>query len=150
LKRFQFRLEKLLGLALSREKAAEADLAQARRVEDEERRRLLGIEATLVRHLAAARDLERRPADVAEIKRHRDYLKKLGADRDAQRRVVTAAEAVTAEKLTALLAIRKERKSLENLKARRQAEYVRQALADEQKALDEVGGRRAAGRRTPA
>lgn len=150
MKRFQFRLEKLLGLALSREKAAEADLAQARRVEDEERRRLLGIEATLVRHLAAARDLERRPADVAEIKRHRDYLKKLGADRDAQRRVVTAAEAVTAEKLTALLAIRKERKSLENLKARRQAEYVRQALADEQKALDEVGGRRAAGRRTPA
>lgn len=150
MKRFAFRLEKLLRLALSREQAAEAELAEARRREEEERRRLTLVEAHLVRTMARTRELERHPANVTEIKKHRDYLKKLGADRERGRAAVAAAAAITAEKMRALLEIRTERKSLENLKAKRQADYTRQALAEEQKVLDEVGGQGAARKRTPA
>lgn len=150
MKRFRFRLEKLLRLTLSREQAAEAELAEARRREDDERRRLRQIETALVKTTTATRELERHPANVAEIKKHRDYLKKLGADRERQTGALAAAAAVTAERLKTLLEIRKERKSLENLKARRQADHTRLTLAEEQKVLDEVGGQEAARKRTPA
>ncbi len=150
MKRFTFRLEKLLRLCLSREKAAEAELAEARRREEEEHRRLTLIEVHLVQTMTRTRELERHPANVTEIKKHRDYLKKLGADREQGQAAVAAAAAVAAEKMRALLEIRTERKSLENLKAKRQADHTRQALAEEQKVLDEVGGREAARKRTPA
>ncbi len=150
MKRFRFRLEKVLSLTLSEEKAAEIELGRARRREEQERARLRQIETALGRVLRASRDLERRPASIAEIKKHRDYLKKLNADRDRQGQVLAQAAQVTAEKLAALLETRKKRKTLENLKARRQADYFRESLAEEQKALDEVGGRGARRTRTPA
>ncbi|HEY3315722.1 MAG TPA: flagellar export protein FliJ [Bacillota bacterium] len=148
--RFKFRLEKVLNLTLSREKQAEAELAEARRREEDEKRRLLEIEKNIIKVLAGARELERRPASVTEIKKYRDFLKKLNGDRELQRQAVERAAEVTARKLAALLEVRKKRKTLENLRDRREADYRRQSLAEEQKVLDEVGGQAAGRRRTSA
>lgn len=134
--RFVFRLEPVLRHRAQRQEIAEQALAAAQR-EREERARAL--ETARLRLEAALLEAEALDLSVAlHLQIYREHLR--GRERELARDLAVK-EQVVAQRLQSLVAARREKKVLENLKEQRRQAFEAVQRSREQKALDEIGMR---------
>ncbi len=138
MRRFNFRLQRVLDLAVRKEKALEQELAAALALEKDAE--LLLDSAIQGFEKAGALLIERRkeglkPWDWAV---HDRYLKVLAMRRDEAACILAEARQKAAEARSALVEQRKERKALETLRTRELASYTASMWAEEAQALDEA------------
>ena len=137
MRRFQFRLDPALRLRKFRLEEAQLVLAAAQRTlaEEEERARQLRTELDTHRNWRANAQAELLDAQVlADGARFEvDLIERIAA----QNRVVHTTAMVVDEKTEVVHQRHAETEALERLKDRRKAEHFQEALAQEQKALDE-------------
>jgi flagellar protein FliJ len=139
MKRFQFRLQKVLEYKEDIEKQKMNDLAAAKQALAEEMDRLEWIQTT---HKANGEALKCRTAEKTirpdEIQAHLRYQKKLEADLKAQTRRVEAAEEKTEKQRQILLDAAKERKTLETLKDKKLQSHLAEVERQDRNFFDEV------------
>jgi flagellar FliJ protein len=145
MKRFRFGLQKILELREHAEKEAEIELGKA-----------VGALNLIERHIAQVAE-ERSGAaakrfapgnGLAEIQSYERYILRLDRTRDTLLMDAAKAELVVAEKRDIYREAARERKVLDKIKERRQGEYRKFALAEENKELDDVAARMRRTRRT--
>lgn len=133
MRRYSFRLERLLEIKAFAERKAEIDLALAQRMRIE-------IEAEIDR-LAKERarsQLARKGAPVAELAAIERYCVRLGRDAEKAARDLAVAEAEVARRQDAYLAASRERKVLDKLKERKAADYYFRQEKAEYDRLDDI------------
>jgi flagellar FliJ protein len=138
MKRFQFTLDPALRLRRRREEEAQVALAERQRSLVREEAQLAELRRDLRRHEQARADLQRRALDVSALvdaDRYGDALYR--ALLLQEERVHAAAEAVEAARAQ-LHRCRVDRETLERLRERRLEDHRREALREEQEALDEA------------
>lgn len=137
MRRFRFRLERLLALRHQQVTAVQrrlaADLAQQAAAEQ----RLDGL------RLEHARQLQRLPAIVgaADLAQARGWLSELGRQLQVGQADLVAAQTQVARRRQELAAARQRERVLELLRDRRHAEHQQQLQREEQAELDEIGVR---------
>jgi flagellar protein FliJ len=137
-RRFQFKLEKLLEVRSFHEKKSELVLAEKAglcAVLDKRLREVAESRSRTGREMfAPGRDLEDFRA--AEL-----YMTRLDRDRDRLLEELASAELERETARADYIEKRKARESIDKMKERKQAEYYRLALREEQKALDDLARR---------
>jgi flagellar FliJ protein len=137
MKTFNFRLAKVLKVRVRAEDAARLELG-----------RTVGVLSEIER-TCAANGVERERAraarfadgDLNSARRYDDYLMRLDVRADQLRNeALDAAEAMEKARV-AYIAASAERKSIDKVKERRFAEYRKERFAEEEKAVDDTGGR---------
>lgn len=136
MKPFRFGLEKLLGLRKYYEDEAKIELGKAVGI-------LAGIESNIravagERAKAAAAQFSPENS-AAEIQQYMFYLLRLDEAKERLLREAALAEEEVETAREAFIEASRERKVLENLKDKRRGEYKKEALAEEAKALDDIG-----------
>lgn len=142
MKRFLFRLEKVLRLRQQETDQSRRALGQALAVEADARRAVDEAAAALQARLTEVRHKEHAGVtafDFAALRTHVQYLQR---GRDAAEAALAEAQALTHRRRDELLAARKKEKALEKLRERRLVQYTQEALAEEQKELDAYGDRK--------
>jgi flagellar FliJ protein len=138
MKRFRFDLQQVLKLREYAEREAEIELGKAVGV--------LNLIEQRIASVAEARyhaGMERfAPGNgLGEIQSYDRYILRLDQHRDKLLMDAAQAELVVAEKRDIYLEASRERKILDKLKERRQGEYRKIVLAEENKELDDIAGR---------
>lgn len=142
MKRFRFKLQPVLGVAHTREGLARQALAAALERERRERLALDRITSTYDAGCLRLAGLQQeREMSALEMASFGLYLRRLAGERDRQGIVLSRATQAVAARRDAVIEQRKKVRVLERLRDRRHGEYARLCLAEEQKYLDEVGGR---------
>jgi flagellar FliJ protein len=142
MKKFQFPLQKLLGLRHQETEQAKRALAAALAAEGMARDRLLDAQSRLAERLktwAAAQG----GIQVGAYRTERSWIEYLQGEVDRAQAALQAAEAETAIRRDQLLQARQRERVLEKLRERRLEAYNLEALQDEQRELDERGARTA-------
>ena len=142
MKKFRFKLETLLKVTRMNKEQAQVALALATREVEEARAQL----SVYLQEMAQG---------------HKDYAELTGAGRtislgrlmtfnsffnwkreqiESQQRVIMEKQAVRQKKMHELVAVMNKLKSIEQLKEKRLQQYMAEALQEEQKQLDEIGG----------
>ena len=139
MKRFQFRLQKVLEYKEEIEKQRMHDLADAReelarQVERYERIQAVREENTV----SLSRKASEKEIHPDEIQAHLRYQRKLEADLSEQNRRVAGAEAHTEKQRQILLEAAKERKTLETLKEQKLLTHRAESDRQERNFFDEV------------
>ncbi|GHV74662.1 hypothetical protein AGMMS49940_19640 [Spirochaetia bacterium] len=138
MKRFRFGLQKILELREHAEKEAEIELGKAVGALTLIEQRIVQVAAD--RSEAAAQRFA--PGNgLAEIQSYERYILRLDHTRDTLLMDAARAELVVAEKRDIYLEAARDRKALDKIKERRQGEYRKLFLADENKELDDVAAR---------
>jgi flagellar export protein FliJ len=138
MKRFRFKLDKLLKLRGFRERRAELVFAEK-----------AGACALLETKLAdnmerRARTTRERFApgrEIADFRASEMYILRLDRERDRLARDLAAAELEREAARAAYLGFRREREAVDKLRERRESEYYRLALREETKVLDDMARR---------
>ncbi|MCI7613627.1 MAG: flagellar export protein FliJ [Selenomonadaceae bacterium] len=142
MKKFRFKLETLLKVTRMNKEQAQVALALATREVEEARAQL----SLYLQEMAQG---------------HKDYAELTGAGKtislgrlmtfnsffnwkreqiESQQRVIMEKQAVRQKKMQELVAVMNKLKSIEQLKEKRLQQYMAEALQEEQKQLDEIGG----------
>ena len=142
MKKFRFKLETLLKVTRMNKEQAQVALALATREVEEARAQL----SVYLQEMAQG---------------HKDYAELTGAGKtislgrlmtfnsffnwkreqiESQQRVIMEKQAVRQKKMHELVAVMNKLKSIEQLKEKRLQQYMAEALQEEQKQLDEIGG----------
>ena len=142
MKKFRFKLETLLKVTRMNKEQAQVALALATREVEEARAQL----SLYLQEMAQG---------------HKDYAELTGAGKtislgrlmtfnsffnwkreqiESQQRVIMEKQAVRQKKMHELVAVMNKLKSIEQLKEKRLQQYMAEALQEEQKQLDEIGG----------
>lgn len=142
MKKFRFKLETLLKVTRMNKEQAQVALAMATREVEEARAQL----SVYLQEMAQG---------------HKDYAELTGAGKtislgrlmtfnsffnwkreqiESQQRVIMEKQAVRQKKMHELVAVMNKLKSIEQLKEKRLQQYMAEALQEEQKQLDEIGG----------
>lgn len=142
MKKFRFKLETLLKVTRMNKEQAQVALALATREVEEARAQL----SLYLQEMAQG---------------HKDYAELTGAGKtislgrlmtfnsffnwkreqiESQQRVIMEKQAVRQKKMQELVAVMNKLKSIEQLKEKRLQQYMAEALLEEQKQLDEIGG----------
>lgn len=142
MKRFEFKLQKVLAVRRIREKIAEIELGRARTrlALEQEHQALLG--AKIRKNLEEYTGVLRATFEPARVIDYQVYTERLHAEAEAQAAKVEAALAEFERRQTMLFKARQERKALDRLRERHQQEHVHQVLLEEQKVLDDMAMRR--------
>jgi flagellar export protein FliJ len=142
MRRFQFRLEKLLEVRAFYERRSELELA-------EKAGRCALIESRLAdiaqSRAKTGREMFAPGRRLPDFRAAELYIVRLDRDRDRALEELAAAELEREAALRDYVEKRKAREAIEKLKERRQAEYYKAAEREEQKALDDLAGSRAVG-----
>ena len=142
MKKFRLKLETLLKVTRMNKEQAQVALAMATREVEEAREQL----SVYLQEMAQG---------------HKDYAELTGAGKtislgrlmtfnsffnwkreqiESQQRVIMEKQAVRQKKMHELVAVMNKLKSIEQLKEKRLQQYMAEALQEEQKQLDEIGG----------
>ena len=139
MKQFRFRLETLLRFRVLQEEQAQLALVQAtvrlRQAQD----KLQNMKDKFTTNTNVLRECQQKGVNIEILKQYSDYLDKIKRDIAGQESAVAQANAERQEKLRILEEAMKQRKLVENLKAKRRMQYNIEALQEEQKLLDEMG-----------
>lgn len=139
MKRFAFRLEKLLELRSFHEKKAELVLAQkVGRVALLEQR----LKEIAESRSRTGRDRFAAGRDLADYRASELYIKRLEVERDRVLVELAEAELERQAALEVYVEKHRDRQAIDKLKERRQAEYYRAAEREEIKALDDLARRK--------
>lgn len=139
MRRFRFKLEKLLELRAFRERLAEMVLA------DKAGRCALldaGLRETAQARARAGREMFSSGRDLSDYRAAAYYIVRLERDRDKLAEELAAAEIEREAARAAYVEKHTARESIGNIKERRQTEYYRLAEREETKALDDLARRR--------
>lgn len=143
MKRFEFRLESLLGLRRHAEESAKRAFGAARSAADrqaEDVKRFEAAEAeakTGLRGASGATELR-----IADVLAHQRFVAAQARRAASERKRLADLDAAAAKAREAFVAASRDRKALDRLRERRESEWSAEALKDEQKALDEAASRR--------
>ena len=139
MKKFRFRLQKVMDVKEEIEKLRMVDLAEAKKVVVLEKEKLENqrIEDRQCRRQIKEQELEDK-IDPMTMDLYYRYLKKLDADMDLQNNVIVKARGETERRRRILLDASKERKVLEKLKERRCSAYRTEMTRKEQAVLDDI------------
>jgi flagellar FliJ protein len=145
-KRFRFKLEKLLEVRAFHERKAELLLA--------EKAGLCAVlnvllEETARSRGAASRDMFSRGRDIADFLASEFYIKRLDRDRDRITEELARAELERETARNDYIDKRRSREAIDKFKERRQTEYYRLAEREETKILDDMARRRIEPARRP-
>jgi flagellar FliJ protein len=140
-KRFHFKLEKILALRLNRERETELELGKAIGALTELENRIKHVAEERV-IAAAGRFGKGRGA--AEILSYDNYILRLDKTKDALVEAAAKAELVVETARAAYIEASRDRKVLDKLKERRRKEYNSYILAEEVKILDDISSGSAA------
>jgi flagellar FliJ protein len=138
LKRFRFSLEKVLELRKYREQEARLELGRAvgelQAIEDQIR------ETGAVRHNAAAARFS--SGNAPEIINYENYINRLDQLKEKLLKDAAAAELVVEEKRKAWLEASRDRKVVDRLREKREAEYRGKMAKEERAELDDIANDR--------
>lgn len=139
MKRFAFKLEKLLEFRSFYEKRAELVLA-----EKAGRCALIGKRLREVgeSRARAGREMFAPGRDMADYRATELYLRRLDLERDRLLEELVLAEAEREKARLEYVEKRRDREAIDKLKERRQADYYRAAEREETKALDDLARRK--------
>ena len=141
MKRFGFRLEKVLNYREEIEQQRQLVLARAVEAVEAQKRELERLQEAAAEAMAEMRKSEGTKVDVAML---RVGLAHLGAVRRKATKTSARLEVASKESAEArerLIDARKDRRALELLRAQRAAEYDHETDVQDQKELDEIGSR---------
>ncbi|MFW6122632.1 MAG: flagellar export protein FliJ [Thermodesulfobacteriota bacterium] len=124
--RFRFPLETVLKVRSLREEQARMELAQAQRQLARSRQALTETEALISGTLTRMKEASLREWQASEYQMIFRYLEHLKSAREGWLEQVSREETVVAEKLSALEKCHQERRLLENLRDKKQAEFRRE------------------------
>jgi flagellar FliJ protein len=140
-KRFHFKLEKILALRLNREHETELELGRAVGALTELENR---IKRLAEERIIAAAGRFGKTRGFTEILSYDNYILRLDKTKDALIDAAAKAELVVEAARAAYLEASRERKVLDKLKERRRKEHSRYILAEEVKMLDDISSGSAA------
>jgi flagellar export protein FliJ len=124
--RFRFPLETVLKVRSLREELARLELARAQRQLARSRQALADTEALISGTLARLKEATSRDWQASEYQLVFRYLEHLKSAREGWQEQVFREETEVAEKLSALEKCHQERRLLENLRDKKQAEFKRE------------------------
>ena len=135
MKRFAFRLERLLELRAWHEKKAELVLAEKAGV-----CALLSakIAGNLEDRARVSRDAFAQGRELPDFRAAEFYIRRLDLERERLSRELTLAEAAREEARLVWIEKHREKESVGKLRERRETEYYRLALREETKVLDDI------------
>jgi len=141
MKRFQFRLEKVLSLRHQETDQAQRALGAAMAQEDLARRATDNAHAVLNARLVEIRHRERTGLTAFDFGLLRDHIQVLQQELQAAEDALELVRQLTERKRQELVAARQRERSLERLRERRLQGYTSDSVREEQKELDEFGDR---------
>jgi flagellar FliJ protein len=135
MKRFSFNLEKVLTLRKFAEQEAKIELGRAMGALSEIERHILSVAEE---RAIAARDQFSPANNAAMIQQYMFYILRLDATRDQLLEDAARAELIVEKAREAFLEASRDRKVLDKLKEKRAAEYRKEMLDADGKALDDI------------
>lgn len=141
MKRFSFRLEKLLRLRSQQTEQAKRALAAAMAAEEQSRQQMQQLHTQLNARLVEIRQKERAGLVAFDFATLRTHVRFLQGRFDQALEHLKAAEEFTAQKRLELIEARRRERALERLRERKLEVYTQELLKEEQKELDEFGDR---------
>lgn len=146
MKRFIFRLQKLLEIRQAKEDRLMAELAVLRREEADEIARLSRLVGEFRSACASLEKALRESEPAEDVARWDEYVKTRRDDIHVQELTIEAVRSRVQAKLAEVVEAMKERKVLESLRDRQQTEYLAAEAVAEQNQLDEIASVRYARR----
>jgi flagellar FliJ protein len=141
LKSFAFKLEKILNLRLNRERETEIELGRtigALTVLE------IRIKNTAEEKVKAAKDRFAQNRSVNEMRSYEFYILRLDQTKETLLEAAAMAELEVEKARAVYIEASRERKILDKLKEKRQKEYYKAMLAEDEKILDDISGGTAA------
>ncbi len=138
---FRFRLEALLKYRTMQKEKAQADLIEAAAALRKEQLLLTSLEQKWDENIRMLRE-QRQSNDrnkVEIFKLYELYFDKLKRDINEQKEQVAEAEIVHDDCMSVLAEALKREKVVEKFREKKHQQYLQECLAEEQKALDEIG-----------
>jgi flagellar FliJ protein len=148
MKKFNFRLQKVMEYKEHREKDKQRELAQAREILQREKEVLSEMEE---QKFSCEKNLLKKRKEKVNLREnhlHQVYLTKIVKGIKKQEVSVRESEKECSKKIENLLETSREKKSLEKLKGKKLVSYLQEILRAEQKEIDEFArdvGRKLAG-----
>ncbi|MCB2210579.1 flagellar export protein FliJ [bacterium] len=144
MKRFRFRLQKVLDAREVVEREAQRKLGEAQRVLTELETVRNQIQTDIAQLTNEQRNMLGGTVTAGTAMQHHRWLRELEKRLRVQIDKCRDAEKAVAERRQELLDASRERKVLDRLKEKKRAEHMQLALKEQQATLDDIGGRAAA------
>ena len=142
MRRFQFKLQRLLDFRKIREEQAQAEFAKATRVFLHEKEKLQQMQTVLADTLNGLKAEQAKPSSSIMLKMFQEYIDTTREGIRLQGAKVIAAGERRQKSLKAFEEASRKRKVVDNLRDRRLQQYQEEVLQEEQAFLDELAGQR--------
>ena len=135
MKRFQFRLQKLLDLRTFREKEAETNLGRAIAARDAI---TLHLSEIARKELKTRRSLETGLQTAGELSLHGNYLERLRIEREKQLKALTEAELIIEKMRKIYIKAHQQRLIVTKLRERKELQWKKDGLKQQDLVLDDL------------
>lgn len=142
MKRFNFRLQKVMEMRQWNEKLSQQRMAEAQRQREEARRNVETAETAVQQHDTELVKQMNRDIQAGDALTHLDYAAKLRGDARAHADTLQEREESVTQRRGELVEASRDKKTIETLRDRRFVEHQKVAQRAEQAILDEIGGQR--------
>jgi len=139
MRRFVFKLDRVLNYRVAVEEEKKRVLADAQRAVATQREHIRIIEAEIDRQMSQLRSRSVASVDVRDLAARRSYINYLRAALSSAYEALEFLKGQLAERRDELIAASKERKVLERVREKRFGEYMYEEDREEQKFIDEIG-----------
>lgn len=136
---FRFDLQQVLDFRRHNEERKELELAQVRRVLQQEEDRLAFFSDRRDRYQRELIDRQKKGVSPAEVAIYTSYMRFVKEKIEWQMEAVETAKKQVEKKKEEVLAARRDRKTLDRLRSRRYQAFLADSKREEMKNLDEVG-----------
>lgn len=138
MKMFKYSLQKLLETKEAFEKACEVKLADVVRRLELQKRRLEELKTEMNRQAGNVQQMKGAQVSSQDLVLHQQYIARLEKNAEKQAELVATCVAAVEDVRRQLIALMRERKSLENLREREKKEWLLNGRRMELKEMDEV------------
>ena len=142
MRRFQFKLQRLLDFRKIREEQAQAEFAKATRVFLHEKEKLQQMQTVLTETLNGMKEEQAKQSSSIMLKMFQEYIDTTREGIRLQGAKVIAAGERRQKCLKAFEEASRKRKVVDNLRDKRLQQYQEEVLQEEQAFLDELAGQR--------
>ena len=146
MRRFRFKLQTVLDQRKAREDRLQAELGELRRLEAEERNRLVLLRSRLRASIVAMEEMLRDSAPAEDLRRFDEYAKALRDDVKVQELTIEAVRTRVEAKRVEVVKAMQDRKVLETLRDKQERACLAEQARAEQIELDDMSSLRYARR----